>query len=83
LIYDDACHLKRFSTNSSRCKQTETSKKIASMKMVVDRFHFKGHVDRWCQENCNPDKCDELKGVSECFAYVTKFAKETVILAHF
>ena len=53
------------------------------MKMVVDRFHFKGHVDRWCQENCNPDKCDELKGVSECFAYVTKFAKETVILAHF
>ena len=65
LIYDDACHLKKFATNSSRSKQTITAENIASMKMVVDRFHFRGHVDSWCRKNCNTDDCGELKDVSQ------------------
>ena len=63
IIYDDACHLKKFATNKTRSTQTETSQRIASMKMVVDRFHFPGHVDTWCKKNCNPNDCDELEGV--------------------
>ena len=62
VIYDDACHLKKFATKS-RSTQTETSQRIASMKLVVDRFHFPGHVDSWCKKNCNPNDIDELKGV--------------------
>ena len=31
---------------------------------VVDRFHLAGHVDPWCQENCNPYKFESLKKVS-------------------
>lgn len=63
MIYDDACHLKKFAMNKSRSKQTETAGRIASMAMVVDRFHFPGHVDAWCKKNCNPDDFDELEGV--------------------
>ncbi len=24
------------------------------MKIVVDKLHFRGHVYKWCHENCNP-----------------------------
>ena len=65
VIYDDACHLKKFATNKSRSTQTETSQRIALMKMVVDRFHFPGHVDSWCKKHCNPNDIDELKGVRQ------------------
>ena len=65
VIYDDACHLKKFAINKSRSTQTETTQRIISMKMVVDRFHFPGHVDSWCKKNCNPNDFDELKGVRQ------------------
>ena len=29
--------------------------------MVVDKFHFKNHVDVWCKQNCNPYKSDKLQ----------------------
>jgi len=67
VIYDDACHLKKFATNKTRSTETDTSVRIANMTMVVDRFHFPGHVDSWCKKNCNPDDFDELKDV--CKAY--------------
>jgi len=34
--------------------KTQTAQKLASLSTVVDWFHFVGHVDPWCQENCNP-----------------------------
>ena len=43
---------------------TQTSERIASYKIVVDKMHFNGHVDKWCQENCNPYQLEELNEVS-------------------
>lgn len=34
------------------------------MPIAVDKMHFKGHVDKWCQENCNPYNMKELENVS-------------------
>ena len=56
VIYDDACHLKKYACNPVRCNKTPTAQKLASLSTVVDRFHLAGHVDPWCQENCNPLK---------------------------
>ena len=33
------------------------------MHIVVDKMHFKGHVDRWCQQHCNPRDFEELEEV--------------------
>ena len=62
LCYDDGCHLKRYV--EKRKELTETSKQLASYQIVVDKMHFRGHVDKWCQENCNPYKVHALDNVS-------------------
>lgn len=46
----------------------------------MDKFHFKGHVDPWCQEHCNPNKHEGLmkKNMSICeqtFSWVKGFGK--------
>ena len=61
ICYDDACHLKKYAQNSVRRNITRTAEKMAEMEMIVDRFHFKNHVDRWCKEHCNPYNCNDLK----------------------
>lgn len=61
IFYDDACHLKKFAQNKKRWSLTSTSQKMATMKILCDRFHFKNHVDQWCRNNCNPNKFDGLK----------------------
>ena len=38
------------------------------MDMVIDKMHFRNHVDKWCKANCNPYDRSELDGVSNvCF----------------
>jgi len=54
VIYCDACHSKKYACNPVRRNKTQTAQKLASLSTVVDWFHFVGHVDPWCQENCNP-----------------------------
>ena len=61
ICYDDGCHLKRFA--AKRAELTETSNKITRCQIVVDKMHFAGHVDKWCQEHCNPYEVDELRKV--------------------
>ena len=46
---------------------TNTSKQLALCKIVVDKMHFRGHIDKWCQENCNPYQLEELKDVSAIY----------------
>ena len=58
---DDACHLKKCAQNSVRRNITRIAKKMAEMEMIVDRFHFKNDVDRWCMEHCDPHNSDDLK----------------------
>ena len=33
------------------------------MNYVVDRMHFKGHIDPWCRNNCDPDKLPVMERV--------------------
>ena len=64
LIYDDACHLGPYATNYSKSNKkthTEATKKMAALKHVVDKLHFKGHVGTWCHQNCNPYSIPALK----------------------
>lgn len=65
LVYDDACHLKKFAINPTRSALTETATRIAKMNIAVDRMHFKGHVDKWCHRHCNPNDYEELRNVSK------------------
>ena len=61
IVYDDACHLKKYASNKERVLLTETTQRMVNMAMVVDKFHFKNHVDKWCKNNCNPYKCVEIQ----------------------
>ena len=65
ICYDDGCHLKRFAQNPIRSNITSTAKKISDTNIVIDKFHFPGHTDKWCQSNCNPNDFEELNGVSD------------------
>ena len=53
IVHDDACHLAKYSLK--RAQQCDLAGKMAGLKWVLDRFHSKGHVDRWCLEHCHPD----------------------------
>ncbi len=55
--------------NPIRSKETSTTKIFAEKKFVVDKFHFPGHVDSWCQEHCNPNKFDDLQKVLIYYVY--------------
>ena len=60
VCYDDGCHLRKFSRNPVRSSLTTTAVKIAELEIVIDRMHFKGHIDSWCKQTCNPDNFSEL-----------------------
>ena len=60
----DGCHLRRYASNTARCDLTATARRLASLNIVVDRMHFKGHTDPWCHEHCDPNKLKELEKVS-------------------
>ena len=61
IIYDDACHLKRYGSNQVRSHLTPTAERMSHTKMDIDNFHFKNHVDKWYKVHCNPYDSEELK----------------------
>lgn len=63
LVYDDGCHLRKFSTNPVRSTLTEPARKLASLEIVIDKMHFKGHTDAWCIRHCNPNNFSQLEKV--------------------
>ena len=78
--YDDACHLVKYANNQYRKKgnQNDATKNMTEIPIVVDKFHFKIHVDSWSHENCNPYKVKELEGVNtesceQTFHWVNKY----------
>ena len=64
ICYDDGCHLRKFCRNPIRRDLTPTTKKLASLPIMVDKMHIAGHVDAWCLENCDSRKVKELENVS-------------------
>lgn len=63
VCYDDACHLKKFASNPARSSLTTVASQLASVDYAVDRMHFKGHIDPWCREHCDPHKLQTLQKV--------------------
>ena len=64
ICYDDGCHLRKYAMNPSRREQTITTQTIAKLSIVIDKMHMAGHVDNWCQQNCDPRRFRELDEVS-------------------
>ena len=64
IIYDDACHLVQYSRNKKIAERNEITKFFSERKFVIDKFHFKNHVDAWCHENCDPHKVPELDSMN-------------------
>ena len=50
LVYDDGYHLRKFANNPVRNILTKIAQDITAMEIVVDKLHFKGHID--CRRNC-------------------------------
>ncbi|KAK3236250.1 hypothetical protein CYMTET_13418 [Cymbomonas tetramitiformis] len=62
--YDDGCHLHGFLHLPRRVAVyagNATWSALLKMRIFIDRFHFKNHVDAWCQTNMNPERA-EVKG---------------------
>ena len=66
IIYDHACHLKKYCVNPVQQKVTAVSKRLGKMDMVVDKLQFRNHVDLWCKGNCIPHNQNELREVNVC-----------------
>ena len=67
LCYDDACHFKkRYAQNPVRKDARYIARKMATMDMVCDRFHFVNHTDKWNKKNCNPYKTANLEVNNNC-----------------
>ena len=63
VCYDDACHLTEFAKNTSRANLTPQAQQLASVQMVVDKMNMKGHVDKWCKQNCDAKSFHDLDKV--------------------
>ena len=46
------------------CDRSKTTKFFSERKFVIDKFHFRNHVDPWCHENCDPNEVPELVGMN-------------------
>ena len=55
VVHDDACHLRKFA--SKHQGRSEVARRLAfpRVQYVIDKMHARGHVDKWCKENCHPD----------------------------
>ena len=50
---------------------TLAASKLASLNIVIDKLHFKGHTDSWCHSNCNPYDVKELEEVQYIYESIT------------
>eukprot|EP00732_Lithocolla_globosa_P002909 Lithocolla_globosa_v1_NODE_2087_length_2166_cov_20.599057.p1 type:complete len:117 gc:universal NODE_2087_length_2166_cov_20.599057:1769-1419(-) len=76
IAYDDACHLFRFVQN--RVKDFPIAEPLALCTWMVDRLHFKNHIDKWCKENMNPANVPGIEFLStesceNTFVWLSKY----------
>ena len=60
--HDDACSLRRYIFCDTRGEADELLQYLRGCDYRVDRFHFRGHVDKYCLEFCSP-LTDELRAL--------------------
>ena len=58
-------------SNPRRKLLTPVAERLSAMDMVVDKMHFRNHVDRWCKETCNPYDRPDLEGVGICYYWIS------------
>ena len=68
MLYDNGCKLRKYIEEKSTTVKTVRFEKLKSKTILVDRFHFKSHVDLYCKKNCNPDKYAELIEINTSIA---------------
>lgn len=73
IAYDDACHLLRF-WQLREAKSTFVSWVLKSLELVVDRFHFRNHVGKFCKMWVDPSKCEALSDDSQTEAAEQSFS---------
>ena len=79
ILYDDACHFKKFSEKKEHAEKNDITEFLASkVGKHVDKFHFPNHVDKWCHKNCNPNEVKHLDGVNtpiceQLFSAINKY----------
>ena len=56
--------INRYGYNKERRCLNEITEFFASRRLAVDFLHFKNHVGKWCKENMDPYKYDDLKSVN-------------------
>ena len=54
LVYDDACHLKKFCQNRPQSPLCQWI--LGAFPICCDRFHFPNHTSVWCKANVDPAK---------------------------
>ena len=57
ICYDDGCHLRKYTRNPERSKVTSAAARLSEINIVVDKMHFKGHVDDWCKKIATRTHC--------------------------
>ena len=90
ILYDDACHFKKFSEDNKRAAKNDITDFMANkVGKHVDKFHFPNHVDAWCHANCNPADVKHLHGVNtpiceQLFSAINKYTNtKSMNEAHF
>ncbi len=62
IVYDDACHLKKFV--EKRIDKSERTTVFKDKIFVVDKLHITGHTDHNCRKSCHPDLFPDLKEIN-------------------
>ena len=79
LLYDDGCHFKLYVEKNNRTKDSDAAKKLGQdIDIKVDKLHFRGHTDPWCNKHMDPFKVEALVDVNtvkaeQTFAWLNKF----------
>ena len=71
--------MKKYATNPKWADHTATAKRIASMNIVIDKLHYKGHTDAWCKKHYDPYKFDDLNKVCDSILYTKDYVMHTYI----
>ena len=64
LIYDDACHLYKYSHKHQRMAYSDGCRFMGQLDMKVDRLHLRNHTETWCKRHMNPNKDPDLLNVN-------------------
>ena len=52
VVHDDACHMRRYTTNSQDHEELQAQIAHPMVTYVLDRFDARGHLDAWCRATC-------------------------------